>query len=426
MVVLPQVYYTKTPTFRLQELNNRTRVYVFWPVSSANLHPLSLNYSLTSLVSVLPLSPLVACLVSLVREQHLLSLIHNSGTLIIPSSHCPSFSSYYLSAAMKAAAIAVLATAFGASAQSVSSLNQLLTPSLVTYVTYEECSSSTSSPPVVTEVVTTCTESSTRPPASSSVTPLPTIRTTSYTTTYKTICSTGLTDTVYTITQTYSGSTFARPTSTTPGYMPPGFTATVTVCDTCGINGGPATVTLTVPCETTTTPAPVPPTSGTIRPTTGASSSGLPVSPGPSSPDSPVPPGPSPSSSGTVNPIPSSPTTGADSRTGTISDVASTVVVTVCPGPGTTGTCTHKTISTTGGPAIPTPTTTLAVCPGGTVCVHPSGSTVPGASSSGLPAASSSRIPPVTDAAAALVGDGLGWRTVAGVVGAVLGGVLLL
>lgn len=51
---------------------------------------------------------------------------------------------------------------------------------------------------------------------------------------------------------------------------------------------------------------------------------------------------------------------------------------------------------------------------------------MPGASSSGLPAASSSRIPPVTDAAAALVGDGLGWRTVAGVVGAVLGGVLLL
>jgi len=65
-----------------------------------------------------------------------------------------------------------------------------------------------------------------------------------YTTTYETVwsafCPTGLEDKTYTITETCTGAK----TTPTSGYIPTGYTAVVSTCDTCGT--APITATLTV------------------------------------------------------------------------------------------------------------------------------------------------------------------------------------
>ncbi|MCJ1303733.1 hypothetical protein MMC08_006543 [Hypocenomyce scalaris] len=88
--------------------------------------------------------------------------------------------------------------------------------------------------------------------------------TTTYTTVYSEFCPTGLQPKTYTVTATYS----ATPTPPNPTFVPPGFTATVTVCTVCGET--PLTATLTVPCSARVN---VPPRVGAIK-ATGPSAGG--------------------------------------------------------------------------------------------------------------------------------------------------------
>lgn len=77
------------------------------------------------------------------------------------------------------------------------------------------------------------------------------VHTTVYTTLYDIICSTGLTQATYTVTETCTGETPVWPTPD-PTYVPPGFTTMETVCEPCHhstATEGPPTVTLTVPCD---------------------------------------------------------------------------------------------------------------------------------------------------------------------------------
>ncbi|KAI9681555.1 MAG: hypothetical protein M1829_000752 [Trizodia sp. TS-e1964] len=70
-----------------------------------------------------------------------------------------------------------------------------------------------------------------------------------YETAYEVFCPTGLSSKTYTITSTGSDS---APVATRPaGYIPEGFTVTVTRCTVCGPQ--PIIATLTVPCPTNTT-----------------------------------------------------------------------------------------------------------------------------------------------------------------------------
>ncbi|KAF2842779.1 hypothetical protein M501DRAFT_993546 [Patellaria atrata CBS 101060] len=72
--------------------------------------------------------------------------------------------------------------------------------------------------------------------------------TTTYVTTYTAVCSTGWTQSEYTVTETYTGETLSWPSLSSR--LPPGFTTTVTVCRVCGKT--PITATLTVPCASRT------------------------------------------------------------------------------------------------------------------------------------------------------------------------------
>ncbi|KAF4345826.1 hypothetical protein FBEOM_202 [Fusarium beomiforme] len=74
-----------------------------------------------------------------------------------------------------------------------------------------------------------------------------------YTTEYQMFCSTGLRVHTYTITEPCHEAK-CKPHVTG---VPPGFTTTVTVCNSCGPE--PVTATLTVPCEATPTKGPSPP-----------------------------------------------------------------------------------------------------------------------------------------------------------------------
>ncbi|KAF2499225.1 hypothetical protein BU16DRAFT_578835 [Lophium mytilinum] len=75
-----------------------------------------------------------------------------------------------------------------------------------------------------------------------------TTHTTIYTTHYSYLCPTGWTQSKYTITETCASETPVWPERTL-GYMPPGFTRTVNVCESCP--NGPITATVTVPCSST-------------------------------------------------------------------------------------------------------------------------------------------------------------------------------
>jgi hypothetical protein len=82
---------------------------------------------------------------------------------------------------------------------------------------------------------------------------------TTYTTVYPSICSTGLVDVTYTITETCTGPTPSWHSNS--GYVPPGYTVTETLCTVCNNDGSPTQVTVTQPCGQCTKPTP-PPTGG--------------------------------------------------------------------------------------------------------------------------------------------------------------------
>jgi hypothetical protein len=176
--------------------------------------------------------------------------------------------------------IVLLAAVLGASAQ-VSSYNPLSFtqpnqgdgPQYTTVDVYESCTDTAVGTDTITSTVveTTCplcTNTPTTPPSGLSGSM---VRTTVYTTVYQTLCSTGLTDQTYTVTETCTGATPTWPSSMGPSYMPPGFTQTVTVCTVCNNQASPTTVTMTVctvcdggggalPPTTTTGPLKPPPT----------------------------------------------------------------------------------------------------------------------------------------------------------------------
>ncbi|KAF2405115.1 hypothetical protein EJ06DRAFT_552553 [Trichodelitschia bisporula] len=91
----------------------------------------------------------------------------------------------------------------------------------------------------------------------------PTLHTTVYTTVFQSLCPTGLVPVTYTVTETCTGPT---PTFGPTGsdYVPSGFTVTQTICTACGSDGGPATVTITQPCDPTDPVGPGP--TGTMDP----------------------------------------------------------------------------------------------------------------------------------------------------------------
>jgi hypothetical protein len=174
--------------------------------------------------------------------------------------------------------IALLAVTSGASAQ-MSSFNPLSysqpnqgNGASYTYVdVYESCTDAAIGTDTITSTVvqTTC-PLCTNPPSGSMV------HSTVYTTVYQTLCSTGLADQTYTITETCTGVTPTWPSSMGPTYMPPGFTQTVTVCTVCNSQASPTTITMTV-CTAcggnggstpTTTDFPI------SRPTNGPSNAG--------------------------------------------------------------------------------------------------------------------------------------------------------
>jgi hypothetical protein len=147
--------------------------------------------------------------------------------------------------------IVLLAAASCASAQ-VSSFNPLSFtqpnqgdgPQYTTVDVYESCTDTAIGTDTITSTVveTTCPLCTNSPTSSGGSM----VHTTVYTTVYQTLCSTGLTDQTYTVTETCTGATPTWPSSMGPSYVPPGFTQTVTVCTVCNNQGSPTTVTMTV------------------------------------------------------------------------------------------------------------------------------------------------------------------------------------
>jgi hypothetical protein len=137
--------------------------------------------------------------------------------------------------------IALLIAASGVSAQTLSSPGN--GPQYTTVDVYESCTDTAIGTDTVTSTViqTTC-------PLCTNTHSGSMVHITVYTTVYQTLCSTGLTDQTYTITETCTGPTPTWPSSMGPTYMPPGFTQTVTLCTVCNSQASPTSVTITVPC----------------------------------------------------------------------------------------------------------------------------------------------------------------------------------
>ncbi|KAK7522070.1 hypothetical protein IWZ03DRAFT_108511 [Phyllosticta citriasiana] len=314
---------------------------------------------------------------------------------------------------MRTTAVAVLAVVAGASAQS-------LVPSYITHVYYDDCVSSMSTP-VVTEtdevIITTCpscthksTPSATASVSGVTLTPVPTLHTTVYTTSYVTLCSTGLVPNTYTVTETCSGETPTWP-MTTSNYLPPGFTTTVTVCTVCH-SDHPTTVTLTVPCDTTQASSPV------VSPTGSASVSAGTASPASSSSSSPTvsatgsglggSPSASSSSSASSSPSASSSQSASSGAASALEDVTTTTTVCAkCSHSSTSGASGSVTGNASGlSQSVSTPTTP-------TTSNTPTTTLTP----------TSSGVVMATGVAAAHFPD---WRVSAGFLGAVAAGAIFL
>lgn len=92
--------------------------------------------------------------------------------------------------------------------------------------------------------------------------------TTVYTTVWQELCSTGLRDKTWTVTESCTDDV---PTwSSGPDYVPQGYTTTVTVCTVCGKK--PTPVTLTVPCTDSPAPAGMPAAPNMATPTAAPAS----------------------------------------------------------------------------------------------------------------------------------------------------------
>ncbi|KAF2239133.1 hypothetical protein EV356DRAFT_563266 [Viridothelium virens] len=257
---------------------------------------------------------------------------------------------------MKAVGFALAATAvIGVSAQASGSVTAPSASPSPTYSTveYDDCpSSSVGSLTTVTSgiTVTSCPlcqqTGSTKKPAAT--------HTTVYTTVFSALCPTGLTKSTYTVTESCTGAT---PTwSSGPGYVPQGFTTTVTKCTVCAAK--PTDVIVTVPC--TSTPAATPPGSG--PPSSGPSSSAPGTSPPAAGGSSAPSTAPKSSSPGSPAAPPAGPPAG--------SSPSSPARPPAGPGPGPPASGSRPRYSTTGA------TTITQQCPG-PQCRYPAGTGVP-------------------------------------------------
>jgi len=146
--------------------------------------------------------------------------------------------------------IALLAAASGTSAQVMSynplSFSQPNPGNGLQYTTvdvYESCTDTAVGTDTITSTVvqTTCPLCTSTPGGGM-------VHSTVYTTVYQSLCSTGLIDQTYTVTESCTGPTPTWPSSMGPTYMPPGFTQTVSVCTVCNSQSSPTHVTMTIPC----------------------------------------------------------------------------------------------------------------------------------------------------------------------------------
>jgi hypothetical protein len=173
--------------------------------------------------------------------------------------------------------VAALAAAGLSTQASTTTMPPLSSSSSTSTEYYDDCSTDAGTVITVTNGVTV-TYCPLCPKAGPTGQPMYGPHTTIYTTVFQALCETGLTMSTYTVTES---CTEATPTwSSGRGYVPQGFTTTVTRCTVCAEK--PTDVTVTVPC--TDTPAPAPATN------TGAPAPPLP--PPPAAPKAPAGPPP--------------------------------------------------------------------------------------------------------------------------------------